>query len=304
MLPVLRVNAVRATPTLARGMATEKQILNRIKTTTSIAKITKSMKMVSAAKLKGVQSRLKESLPFCRWADQLYGKPLDVDVKGEEIATSAGTSTLLVPITSDRGLCGSVNSQITRVIARFVPVMAAQNKDFKILVLGEKGRGQLRRRYGSRMVGALTDYTKGNVSFITASALSEEILKQDFSNVFVMYNQFFSALSNIPHIRNIKKEDYDGEVEPLGDYEFDPEPKEEFLQDLFEYQLASGLHCAIMHGATSEQSTRMTAMDNATKNAKEMIDKLKLRYNRARQSRITTELTEIISGAAALETKD
>jgi len=283
-------------------MASEKQLKNRIKSTNNIRKITKSMKMVSAAKMRGQQQRMVASLPFIQWSDTLYGGTKDVDVEGEAIAASAGEKTLLVCLSTDRGLCGSVNSQITRVVGRFVPRMDTAGKQFRMVVLGEKGRGQLKRRFGGKLDLALTDYTKGSNSFANACALSEEILKtQDVSNVFILFNKFINTLTTIPHIRNIKTEDYDADDEPFENYEFDPEPKEEFLQDMYEFHLASSLHCAILQSATSEQSTRLSAMENATKNAGEMIEMLKLKYNRARQSRITTELIEIISGASALE---
>lgn len=291
-------------PALTRGMATEKQILMRIKATNNIGKITKSMKMVSAAKLRGDTERMKVATPFVSWSNTLFGEEQDVDENAVELAGKAGDNTLMVLVTSDRGLCGSVNSSITRVTGRFTAEMKKQEKPYSLYVLGEKGRSQIGRRFSKDMGGCITGYSKGVKSFASVCGITESLVQHEFSSVYILFNKFINSLTNLPHIKAVERLEYDADEEVLVDYDFEPEPKEELLQDLMEYNIASSLYYGVMHGATSEQSTRMTAMENATKNAGEMVQKLTMQYNRARQSRITTELIEIISGAAALESSD
>mmetsp|Transcript_11621 Transcript_11621/g.17342 ORF Transcript_11621/g.17342 Transcript_11621/m.17342 type:complete len:305 (-) Transcript_11621:181-1095(-) len=282
---------------LLRGMATEKQILGRINATKNISKITKSMKMVSAAKLRGDQERLMAARPFYKWTESLTGPPIlldDLDVN------NLAPHTLIVPITSDRGLCGGINSTITRGLKKLEIKMKAQGKDLTLLILGEKGRAQLSRALGPSCDRSCTEidipYT-----FATSSALSSEILKTPgVDAVCIIYNSFRSAIAYDTTVKTIFNM-ASAEEEPMVEYEFEPDTKSEVLQDMYEYTLATQLYHSLMENATSEQSSRMNAMENASKNAGEMIDSLTLLYNRARQSRITTELIEIISGAAALE---
>eukprot|EP00523_Entomoneis_sp_CCMP467_P012413 CAMPEP_0168790038 /NCGR_PEP_ID=MMETSP0725-20121227/13179_1 /TAXON_ID=265536 /ORGANISM="Amphiprora sp., Strain CCMP467" /LENGTH=340 /DNA_ID=CAMNT_0008840401 /DNA_START=85 /DNA_END=1107 /DNA_ORIENTATION=+ len=287
-----------------RGMATEKQIFNQIQSTKNIKKITSSMKMVSAAKLKGDENRLKQAQAFNAWTSALSSEPVVID---EDMPTfeELPQKTLIVPFTSERGLCGGVNSFISRTTRDAVKKLQAQGKDCDIVVVGEKGRSQMRRTVGDLIKRSATDIVPpGN--FALASGLASEILAaggKDYDAIMIVYNTFVNAAvykQAYKVVTPLKAETPEGD-DVLGGYEFEPSEKTEGLEDLYEYLLASQLFHSFMDGACSEQSSRMTAMENASKNAGEMIDSLTLQYNRARQARITTELIEIISGASAIE---
>jgi len=293
-----RVVASRAV--IARGMATEKQIWNQIQSTKNIQKITSSMKMVSAAKLKGDEARRGTAIAFNTWAEAINGKPqLLEDATFEELPQKV----LIVPLSSDKGLCGGINSFITRNVKTCVSKLADQGKDADIAVIGDKGRGQLRRVVGEKITMSLTEVeSPGN--FTLAGAIASELIANgagDYDAVVIFYNSFINKGTYTQKYKVIKPFSGEGEDEPLLAYEFEPDTKSEVLTDLQEYLLTSEIYDSLMDGAAAEQSSRMTAMENASRNAGEMIDSLTLKYNRARQSRITTELIEIISGAAALE---
>lgn len=286
--------------TVVRGMATEKQIWNQIQSTKNIQKITSSMKMVSAAKLKGDEGRRATAIAFNTWADELNGpaRPLE-GATFEDLPQKV----LLVPIGTDKGLCGGVNTFITRNVKNCVKLMQAQGKDCDIALVGDKTRGQVRRVLADKIKISLTEIVQpGN--FALAGALATELIANGSGNydaVVIMYNGFKNAAVYVQMYKVIKPFNGEGEAEPLLAYEFEPDSKSEVLVDLGEYLLTSQIYHALMDGACAEQSARMAAMENATNNAGELINALTLKYNRARQSRITTELIEIISGAAALE---
>ncbi|CAM9514454.1 unnamed protein product [Sphacelaria rigidula] len=278
-------------------MATEKQIMMRINATKNISKITQSMKMVSAAKLRGDEARLRAAQPFNEWTKEINDPP---QVTEDGIDTSGWPQkNLIVAITSDRGLCGGVNSFVTRAIRKMLVTTKEEGKDVQIFIVGEKGRSQLSRVCPDNISAACMDAALP-MQFGMATAMATEILKNDFDALHIVFNVFRSAIAydtSIKTIPNLSK----SEEEIMVEYEFEPDTKEEVLDDLYEYLLASQVWHSLMESATSEQSSRMNAMENASKNAGEMIDSLTLIYNRARQSRITTELIEIISGASALE---
>jgi F-type H+-transporting ATPase subunit gamma len=281
-------------------MATEKQIFNQIQSTKNIQKITSSMKMVSAAKLKGDEGRRATSIAFNTWAEALNGPPKMIeDATFEELPQK----TLIVPITSDKGLCGGVNSFITRGVKTAISKLHAQGKTCDVAVIGDKGRAQLRRFCADQIKVSFTEMqAPGN--FTLAAAVASELIAagaQDYDAVVIVYNAFQNAATYYQKYKIITPFSGEGEDEPLLAYEFEPDTKSEVLADLHEYLLTSQIYHSLMDGACAEQSSRMTAMENASKNAGEMIDSLTLQYNRARQARITTELIEIISGASALE---
>lgn len=285
---------------LVRTFATEKQIAMRIVATSNLKKITSSMKMVSAAKMRGDASRLEAAKPFAIWTDALGSKsqPIDgIDMSGFP------KKNLFVAFTTDKGLCGGVNSTITRGLKKMDIKMQSQGKDFKIVVVGEKGRGQMRRLFESKLVVACTD-SLYPANFTNICAITNEVMKvnpADYDALHLVYNEFKSAISYIPTVKSIPTLLGEGTNEPLVQYEFEPSTKAEVLVDLKEFLTASSIFTSVMQNAASEQSARTTAMENASKNAGELIDILRLRYNKARQTRITTELIEIISGASALE---
>lgn len=205
---------------------------------------------------------------------------------------------MFIAFTTDKGLCGGVNSILARQTRQLFNRLTDAGKQYKVYVLGEKGRGQLRRSAGDNYLGSASDrvipYT-----FDLASSIAEDILDTEFDAVHLVYNKFVSAIAYTPSVRSITPL-VDPNAEYLTPYEVEPANDSEVLTNFFEYTLATQVFESLLQNATSEQSSRMNAMENASKNAGEMIDKLTLQYNRARQARITTELIEIISGASAL----
>jgi F-type H+-transporting ATPase subunit gamma len=283
-----------------RAMATEKQILTQINSTKNIKKITSSMKMVSAAKLKGDEMRLAAATPFNQWSYEIYPQPTALeDATFEELPEKC----LVVPFTSDKGLCGGINSFISRGVKDMVQKLGEQGKTADIVVIGEKGRSQMRRALGDNITRSATDVVSPG-TYALASALSTELIAaggEDYDAIVMVYNSFKNAAvyDQMYKIITPLQSGEDG-TEILPDYDFDSD-KAESMTDLYEFILSTQLYHCFMDGAASEQSARMTAMENASNNANEMIDTLTLRYNRARQARITTELIEIISGASAIE---
>ncbi|RHY26380.1 hypothetical protein DYB32_007669 [Aphanomyces invadans] len=259
----------------ARGMATEKQILMRINATSNIAKITKSMKMTFLENIDG--------------GIRIYEK--EGYIPKEELE---GSNTF-IPITSDRGLCGGCNS----FIAKATRNQLKDNLDnSKLFLIGEKGRAQLRRTHSPSITGNVTEAWISPPNFAKACALAEAALAgvKDDEKMHVIFNKFVSAIAYQQSVRSVdvSKEIYDK-------YELEPDNKEELLADLKEFQLATAIFHGMLESSTSEESARMTAMENASGNASDLIGSLRTVYNKARQTRITTELIEIISGAASLD---
>eukprot|EP01038_Epipyxis_sp_PR26KG_P009402 gene9402-12663_t len=281
---------------IRRSMATEKQLKARINGTKNISKITKSMKMVSAAKLRGDQQRLAAADPFAAWTIKITGKHENLE---NYEPTAFPKKNLIVAMTTDKGLCGGVNSILTRMTRQLFVRMEAQGKDYDLVVFGEKGRAQLRRIYAHKIISSVTD-RQMPYTFDLACALTDQVLVGEYEAIHFVYNEFVSAIAYTPSIKTIKPL-LDPSDPFLASYEVEPANDQETLQNFFEYTLATQLFHSIQENATSEQSSRMNAMENASKNAGEMIGKLTLQYNRARQARITTELIEIISGASALK---
>lgn len=283
-----------------RGMATEKQIFNQIQSTTNIKKITSSMKMVSAAKLKGAEARLTKAKPFNSYTARICGESKSMeDATFEELPQK----TLLVPFTSDKGLCGGINSFITRGIKDAVKKLDAQGKECDIVVIGDKGRSQMGRSVGNLIKRSATEVI-APPNFALCAQLSSEVIAAgaaDYDAIMLVHNSFVNPAVYKQVYRIVTPFVGEGEDEPMMEYEFEPDTKSEVTADMFEYVLASQMYFAFIDGATAEEGSRMSAMENASKNAGEMIDSLTLQYNRARQSRITTELIEIISGASALD---
>ena len=268
--------------------------------TKNIKKITSSMKMVSAAKLKGDEGRLAAATPFNEWTYQIYPEPTMMeDATYEELPQKC----LIVPFTSDKGLCGGINSFISRGVKDMGQKLTDQGKEFDIVVIGEKGRSQMRRSVGDNITRSATDVVSPG-TYSLASALSTELIAagaEDYDAIVLVYNSFKNAAvynQKYKVITPLQGGEEGPEVMP--EYDFDSD-KAESMTDLYEFILSTQMYHCFMDGAAAEQSARMTAMENASNNANEMIDTLTLQYNRARQARITTELIEIISGASAIE---
>ena len=297
-LRAARALAPRTTMAAARrSMATEKEIAMRIASTKNIRKITSSMKMVSAAKLKGDQNRLAAAKQFAAWTAVLDEPATPL----EALEGTAGLAdhSVVVAISSDKGLCGGVHSAVARGLRTINARLKDENKTMSVIAVGEKGRSQLRRMVPDSLTAALTNipppYNFGYASTVAQMALDTEPEKT--GAIAVVYNKFVSAIAYSPTLKTIAPFVLEGDDVTLTAYDAD----DDVLKGLREYYLATEVFYGMMEGATSEQSSRMQAMENATKNAGELIDKLTLIYNRARQARITTELIEIISGASALE---
>jgi len=284
---------------LARGMATEKQLAMKLVSTENISKITSSMKMVSAAKLKGDENRLKLAKPFNEWTTAISGEAnLLEGATYEELPEKS----LIIAMSSDKGLCGGVNSFITRGVKDMVQKLSDQSKEYDVAIIGDKGRAQLSRAIPDKITRSCTEVVSPG-TFALSSAIASELLDagaKDYDALVIVYNTFVNPAVYKQVYKVVKPFKGEGEDEPLMEYEFEG-GKAEMLDDLYEYMLTSELYFSFLDGAAAEQSSRMAAMENATKNAGEMIDSLRLQYNRARQARITTELIEIISGASALE---
>lgn len=299
-------------------MAAIKALSLRINSTKSIEKITSSMKMVAASKLRGDEMRLNNvrplfesmieaTVPGSNYPPETGG---DDDKDLPQLSDPSGGKYALVTCSSDRGLCGAVNTFVVKTARQAIDDIKASGGEVAITTLGDKSRAQLDRTNSEEMLEALDEIYMSPMNFSQASAITDTILQQDFSNMAITFNRFKSAIAYDTSILDIPSfkpkggdatDDDDGTPVNLKEYEFEPEDRSEALANLREWVTAVTVYGAIIENVASEQSARMTAMDNASKNAGEMIESLTLKYNRARQAAITTELIEIISGAAALE---
>jgi len=277
-----------------RGMANLKIIATRLKSVKNIQKITQSMKMVSAAKYARAEKDLKKARPYGNGAQAFYEH---AQVGPEE---GAEGKTLYVAMTSDRGLCGGVHSSICKTIRNELLAMPEGGlANVGIICVGDKSRAQLSRLFPKQILCVGSEIGRLPPQFGDASKIASAILNSgfEFQHGKLYFNEFKSVVSY-----NTKQADIftAGEVEKAKNLSVYDSLDSDVMQSYLEYSLASIIYYALKEGACSEQSSRMTAMDNSSKNAGEMIDKLTLTYNRTRQAVITGELIEIISGAAAL----
>ena len=288
-------------------MPSLKDLKNRIASVKNTRKITKAMQMVAAAKLRRAQEAAVAARPYAeRMNAVMGGLATSVGKSASAPRLLAGTGSdrvhLLVVMTSERGLCGGFNSTIVRLARARAHALIAAGKTVKILTVGKKGREQLRRDFGAMMVGHvdLTDVKR--VGYVNAQAIARDVLTRfeagEFDVATLFYNRFQSVISQIPTALQVIPANYAAAtVSELYDYE----PSEEaILADLLPRGVATQVFTALLENGASEQGARMSAMDNATRNAGEMITKLTTQYNRSRQAAITKELIEIISGAEAL----
>jgi F-type H+-transporting ATPase subunit gamma len=280
----------------------------RIRSVQSTQKITKAMKMVAAAKLRRAQEAAQAGRPYAQAMDRMMAS-LASGMQGKAGAPKllAGTGSdkthLLIVATADRGLCGGFNSSIVREARRAIRTLQAEGKTIKILAVGRKARDQLRRDHGALIVDTISDLGKPRLGFADARKVADRVLQMfeagEFDVATIIYNRFRSAISQILTRQQIIPPAVP-EAEPgASPYEFEPD-EETILTELLPRNLAVQIYRALLENAASEQGARMTAMDNATRNAGDMIKRLTLQMNRSRQASITKELIEIISGAEAI----
>jgi F-type H+-transporting ATPase subunit gamma len=285
----------------------------RIRSVRSTQKITSAMKMVAASRLRRAQEQAEAARPYAvrmervlaslasRMSGLSGGPPLLAGTGKDQVH-------LLVVATSDRGLAGGFNATILREARRQIRTLMAAGRDVKILTIGRKGRDGLRRDHARLIHDSLTDIGRRRVSFDEARDIAQRILAMfaagEFDTCSIVFNRFRSAITQIITVQQLipfaQPETADAPA-PAGGaiYEFEPD-EEEILAELLPRNLGVQIYTALLENAASEQGARMTAMDNATRNAGDMIDRLTMNYNRTRQAVITKELIEIISGAEAL----
>merc|ERR1711997_916727 len=282
-----------------RGMANLKAIAIRLKSVKNIQKITQFMKMVSAAKYARAERDLKAARPYGVGAQSFYeNAQVGRDAEGKVVPAEAGQKELYVALTSDRGLCGAIHSSICKAIRN--ELLEKPNLDnVAIICVGGKSRAQLARLFTKNILCVGSDIGRLPPQFGDASKVASAILNSGFEYDVgkLYYNQFKSVVSYQTSELPIFSQGAVDSAEKISLYD---SLDADVLQSYMEYSLASMIYYCLKEGACSEQSSRMSAMDNSSKNAGEMIDKLTLTYNRTRQAVITGELIEIISGAAAL----
>ncbi len=295
-------------------MATLKELRNRIRSVRSTQKITSAMKMVAASRLRRAQEQAEAARPYSTRMERMLAS-LAANLKGQANAPRllAGTGKedthLLVVATSDRGLAGGFNASILREARRRIRELQGAGKTVKLLTIGRKGRDGLRRDHSRLIIESLTEVGRPKLTFESAQDVADRLLRRfeagEFDVATIIFNRFRSAISQIvtkqqlipfapPALDDQAAASTNGAI-----YEFEPE-ETEILGELLPRNLAVQIFTALLENAASEQGARMTAMDNATRNAGEMIDRLEIVMNRTRQAAITKELIEVISGAEAL----
>jgi F-type H+-transporting ATPase subunit gamma len=295
-------------------MPSLKDLRVRIRSVRSTQKITAAMKVVAASRLRRAQEQAEAARPYAQRMERVLAS-LAARMAGLPnappllVGTAKDDTHLIVVATSDRGLAGGFNASILREARRRIRELEAAGKTVLILTIGRRGRDGLRRDYGRLVHDSLTEIGRRRLSFDEARDIAERILVLYRAGAFdvctIVYNRFRSAITQIVTVQQLipfpppAADGEAGDAAVGGVYEFEPS-EEEILGELLPQNLAVQIFTALLENAASEQGARMTAMDSATRNAGEMIDRLTLNYNRTRQAAITKELIEIISGAEAL----
>jgi len=290
-------------------MPSLKDLKNRIDSVTSTRKITKAMQMVAAAKLRRAQESAESARPY---ADQMGAvmSNLASGVGDTESApkmlsgTGKSDTHLLIIATAERGLCGGFNSSIVRLARNHIIELQSAGKSIKIITVGKKGREQIKREFSDLMIDHVDLSEVKRLGYGNAKAISEAVLarfnSEEFDICTIFYNEFKSVISQIPTALQLIPAVFESSAENENlFYEYEPD-ESEILAELLPRAMATQIFTALLENGASEQGARMSAMDNATRNAGDMIDKLTIEYNRSRQAVITNELIEIISGAEAL----
>lgn len=299
-------------------MPSLKDFRDRITSVKSTKKITSAMKMVAASKLKKAQDRAEASQPYAAAMAEVMARVaagVTIGPGTSKLLTGTGSDQthLLVVVTSDRGLAGGFNANLLRQVKRMIDELRQDGKTVKILTIGRKGRDFLKREYADLIIKSFTDIGKSGVEFSEAAEISDYVLalfeEGEFDVCSVLGNEFRSVLAQVPTASQLipftfREETIDEMEEQAGEtleapYSFEPD-EDEILDDLLPRNISVQIFRILLDSAAGEQAARMTAMDNATRNAGDRIKDLTLQYNRARQAYITKELIEIISGAEAV----
>ena len=291
-------------------MASLDDLKKRIASVKSTQKITKAMKMVAAAKLKRAQDSAEKGRPYSEKMNNIILN-LSEGISDKENAPKLLSGTgkdqihLCVVMTSDRGLCGGFNSNIIKKAKSYFSKLSSEGKELKIITVGSKGNDQLKRVFGNKIIENISFKNSKNANFFDAEKVSKIIIekfqKEEFDICTIFFNQFKNVITQIPQAQQIipLKTDIDDKEKSEDNYEFEPD-EDEILTNLLPKNISTQIFKAMLENSASEQGARMSAMDNATRNAGEMVDKLTIEYNRSRQAAITKELIEIISGAESL----
>ena len=282
----------------------------RIKSVKSTQKITKAMKMVAAAKLRKAQENAEKGRPYSEKMNNIILN-LSNSITEKENAPKllAGTGNekihLCIVLTADRGLCGGFNTNIVKKAKSFFEKIKSEGKNLKIITVGSKGYDQIKRAYGNQIIEKISFKDSKVVNYLDAEIVGKKIIelfeKNEFDICTIFYNKFKNVITQIPQEQQIiplkSSEVKKNSVE--DNYEFEPE-EDEILSNLLPKNISTQIFKAMLENSASEQGSRMSAMDSATRNAGELVDKLTINYNRSRQAAITKELIEIISGAESL----
>ena len=290
-------------------MASLDDLKKRIASVKSTQKITKAMKMVAAAKLRRAQESAEKGRPY---SEKMNNVILNLSNGISDIENApkllSGTGSdkvhLCVVMTSDRGLCGGFNSNIIRKAKNYFSKILKEGKEIKIITVGSKGNEQLKRLYGDKIIENISFKESKNANYFDADKVGKIVIDKfqagEFDICMIFYNQFKNVITQIPQAQQIIPLDNGKDDNNMSQsYEFEPD-EDEILNNLLPKNVSTQIFKAMLENSASEQGSRMSAMDNATRNAGEMVDKLTIEYNRSRQAAITKELIEIISGAESL----
>ena len=290
-------------------MASLDDLKKRIASVKSTQKITKAMKMVAAAKLRRAQESAEKGRPYSEKMNNVILN-LSNGISDKENAPKLLSGTgqekthLCVVMTSDRGLCGGFNSNIIKKAKIYFAKILDEGKELKIITVGSKGNDQLKRVYGDKIIENISFKESKNANYFDADKVGKMVIEKfeagEFDVCTIFYNQFKNVITQIPQAQQIIPLNNEGEESSSEEsYEFEPD-EDEILSNLLPKNISTQIFKAMLENSASEQGSRMSAMDNATRNAGEMVDKLTIEYNRSRQAAITKELIEIISGAESL----
>jgi len=283
----------------------------RIKSVKSTQKITKAMKMVAAAKLRKAQESAEKGRPYSQKMQNIIlnlTNSINDPQNAPKLLVGNGKDKtyLCLVLTADRGLCGGFNSNICKLAKVNFKKILNEGKELKIITVGSKGLDQIKREYGKYVIKKFSFKDKKKITFAEAEIIGNEIINlfnsNEFDKCILFYNNFKNVITQIPQAQQIipveKKIPLEKNEDSIS-YEFEPD-EDEILEDLLPKNISTQVFRAFLENAASEQGSRMTAMDNATRNASDLVDKLTINYNRSRQASITKELIEIISGAESL----